>query len=410
MKKIIAMLLALVMVLSLAACGGASGESTSDKPTNSGSSDADVAGVGNSNFDLESGNTAKVDKEKLTEEKGTFKIAFSYGQFTDKLGSQFKNSLEYLAANYNVEMVFFEGGSGDEGVTILESVLSSGDIDGVIQVGGSAANVAVANKYNVPYVFACGFPSLEEEIQGCIAYDNFLGGCIDDDTWAGTRCIEALYENGCRNITYSGITQGFVKSHDDRYKAMHEVVAAHDDLNLLAENYTMGLWADDVATFNASFTNIDGMGFSAMVDGVYTALESEGIADGSIKISAVDISSMTGQYFKNGVQVWTCGGQYATAMVAWAVLYNYLMDGTRIIPDPAKPLIRQYIEITSYEEYEQYVKYVEGALPTYDADEIADMIHYLNPDVTYDDYEKEAHTYSLSDIIARHGYYYDPQG
>lgn len=403
MKKFIAMLLALTLVLSLAACGAPGKEGGA-------SSDADVAGVGNANFDLESGKTSLVDKAKLTEEKGTFKIAFSYAQFTDKLGSQFKNSLEYLAANYNCEMVFFEAGSGDEAVTNLESVLSSGDIDGVIQVGGTAAQVAVANKYKVPYVFACGFPSIAEEIQGCIAYDNFLGGVIDDDTWAGTRSIEALYDSGCRNITYSGLTQGVVKSHDDRYKGMHAVVEAHDDLNLLGENYTMGLWADDVATFNASFGNIDGMGFSAMVDGVYTAMESEGIADGSVKIAAVDISSMTGQYFKNGVQVWTCGGQYATAMVAWAVLYNYLMDGTRIIPNPAEPLIRQYIEITSYEEYEQYVKYVEGTLPTYDADEIAMMIHYLNPDVTFADYEKEAHTYSLADIVARHAYYYDPQG
>ena len=400
MKKLIAMLLALVMVFGLAACGAGS----------SASSDAEVAGVGNSNFDLESGNTSKVDKDKLTAEKGTFRIAFSYAQFADKLGSQFKNSLEYLAANFNCEMVFFETGSGDEQITNLESLLSGGNIDGVIQVGGSAANVAVANKYGVPYVFACGFPSQEEEIKGCVAYDNFLGGCIDDDTWAGTRCIEALYENGCRNITYSGLTQGFVKSHDDRYKAMHAVVESHPDLNLLAENYSMALWADDIATFNASFSNIDGMGFSAMGDGVYTAMESEGIADGSIKIAGVDISSMTGQYFQKGVQVWTCGGQYATAMIAWAVLYNYLLDGTRIIPDPAQPLVRQYIEITSYEEYEQYVKYVEGALPTYDADEIADMIHYLNPDVTYADYETEAHTYSLADIVARHAYYYDPQG
>lgn len=409
MKKIIAMLLTLVMVFSLAACG-AGGEDGGSEGGGKSATDAEVAGVGNSNFDLESGNTSKVDKAKLTEEKGTFKIAFSYGQFTDKLGSQFKNALEYLAANYNCEMVFFESGSGDEGITNLESVLSAGDIDGVIQVGGSAANVAAANKYKVPYVFACGFPSQEEEVQGCIGYDNFLGGVIDDDVWAGEHCIEALYDAGCRNITYSGITQGFVKSHDDRYKAMHTVLERHPDMNLLAENYSMGLWADDVATFNASFSNIDGMGFSAMVDGVYTALESEGIADGSVKIAAVDISSMTGQYFQNGVQVWTCGGQYATAMVAWAVLYNYLMDGTRIIPDPAQPLIRQYIEITSYEEYEQYVKYVEGSLPTYDADEIANMIHYLNPDVTYADYETEAHTYSLADIVARHAYYYDPQG
>ena len=394
MKKLIAAVLALVMLFGLAACGADSSES-------------EAVGQENANFDLTSGNASKVNKEELTEKFGTFKIAFSYGQFTDKLGSQFKNCLEYLASNYNVEMVFFEAGSGDEQVTNLESILSKGDVDGVIQVGGTAAQVAVANKYNVPYVFACGFPSLEEEITGCVAYDNFLGGVIDDDTWAGVRCIEALYDAGCRNITYSGLTQGFVKSHDDRYKGMYKVLEEHSDLNLLAENYSMGLWADDVASFNASFDNIDGMGFSAMVDGVYTALESEGMADGSVKIAAVDISSMTGNYFKNGVQVWTCGGQYATAMVAWAVLYNYLTDGTRIIPDPSQPLIRQYIEITSYEDYESYVKYVEGSLPTYDADEIAEMIHYFNPDVTYADYEKEATTYSLSDIMARHSYYYD---
>lgn len=396
MKKVIAMVLALVMVFGLVACGdGAS------------SSDGDAVGQGNANFDLSSGHKSKVNKEELTEKFGTFKIAFSYAQFTDKLGSQFKNALEYLASNYNVDMVFFETGSGDEAVTNLESILSKGDIDGVIQVGGTAAQVAVANKYNVPYICACGFPSLEEEIKGCAAYDNFLGGAIDDDVWAGVHCIEALYDAGCRNITYSGLTQGFVKSHDDRYKGMYKVLEEHPDMKLLAENYSMGLWADDVATFNASFNNIEGMGFSAMVDGVYTALESEGMANGSIKIAAVDISSMTGNYFKKGVQVWTCGGQYATAMVAWAILYNYLIDGTRIIPDPTKPLIRQYIEIKSYEDYESYVKYVEGTLPTYDADEIANMIHYFNPDITYADFEKEAVTYSLPDIMARHAYYYE---
>ena len=53
------------------------------------------------------------------------------------------------------------------------------------------------------------------------------------------------------------------------------------------------------------------------------------------------------------------------------------------------------------------MKYVEGALPTYDADEIANMIHYFNPDITYADFEKEAVTYSLPDIMARHAYYYE---
>ena len=103
MKKVIAMVLALVMVFGLVACGDGAG-----------SSDGDAVGQGNANFDLSSGHKSKVNKEELTEKFGTFKIAFSYGQFTDKLGSQFKNALEYLASNYNVDMVFFEAGSGDE--------------------------------------------------------------------------------------------------------------------------------------------------------------------------------------------------------------------------------------------------------------------------------------------------------
>ena len=388
MKKLLALFLAMCMMLSMVACAGAGG------------SGGDGEAVGQEEVKFEEGSdTERFNKEELP----PYKIAFSYANFTDKLGSQFKQSLQYLADAYNVEMVFFETGSGDDQVTNIESVLAAGDIDGVITVGGSPATVAVSNKYNVPHVMACGFPSLEEEIKGVAAYDNFLGGVIDDDEWAGERCIEALYDAGCRNICYSGLTLGFVKSHDDRAAAMQRVVASHDDMKLLADSYTMAEWATDISSFHASYPEMDGMGFSAIGDAVYLALESEGLTDGSVKVAGIDISSQTGTYFQNGVQVWTCGGQYATAMVGFAILYNYLIDGTRMIPDPAEPLVRQYIEITSYEDYENYVKYVESPLPTYNVDEIADMIHYFNPDVTYADYEKEAQTYSLEDIMKRHG-------
>lgn len=387
MKKLIAILLVLTMVFCMTACTG-------DDDDNLGGDVKDFTGE-----------LTVANKEDLPH----YKIAFSYAQFTDKLGMQFKNAIQYLCDAYNCEAVFFEAGSGDDQVTQIEAALSAGDIDGVITVGGSPATVAVSNKYGVPHVMACGFPSLEEEIKGCAAYDNFLGGVVDDDVWAGTRCIEALYEAGCRKITYSGLTQGFVKSHDDRYKAMYAVVDAHDDLELLVDNYSMAEWANDVASFHAAYPELEGMGFSAMTDAVYLALESEGMADGSVKIAAVDISSQTGEYFKKNVQVWTCGGQYATAMVGWAILYNYLSDGTRIISDPTTPITRQYIEVTSYEEYQDYVKYVENPIPTYTADEIAQMIHKFNPDVTIADYEKEAKTYSLEDIIRRHASFIDAE-
>ena len=275
MKKILAIILAAAMMLALAACGA-------------GDDGGEI--IGEETEEFTQGTESDVVND---EELPRFKIAFSYTRFTDKLGGQFRDSLQYLADNFNVEMIFFESGSGDDQITQIESVLAAGDIDGVITVGATPATVAVSNRYGVPHICACGFPSLEEEIQGVAAYDNFLGGVIDDDVWAGTHCIEALYEAGCRNICYSGLTQGLVKSHDDRANAMRAVVASHDDMNLLADSYTMMEWADDVASFHAAFPDMDGIGFSALSDAIYLAMESEGLADGSVKIAGIDISSQT---------------------------------------------------------------------------------------------------------------------
>ena len=401
-KRLAAIVLSAMMAASLLACGSsdssAPASTDSAAETTEAAAEDDGEAVGQADVYFAPAEVTKFNPDELDHHK----IAFSYYAFSDKLGSQFQKSIQYLADAYNCDVVFFESGSStDDQVTNLESVLSAGDIEGVIYVGGSPALVDVANKYGAAFVSACGFPSTEEEIKGVASYDNYLGGVIDDDVWAGEQVQQALYDAGCRNIAFSGLTQGLVKSHDDRAQAMRDFVASHDDYNLLADNYSWGEAANDVATFHASFPELDGIGFSAIGDEIYLALESEGLTDGSIKIAGVDISSQTGIYFQNGVQVWTCGGQYATAETAFAVLYNYLSDGTRIITDTSTPLIRKYIAITSYDDYKNYVQYVEGDVPTYTADEIADMIHVFNPDITYADYETYADTYSLEDIISR---------
>lgn len=383
MKKILSYALILALLFSVVACQTDNGDDPGDD---------DVVGEAEASFERE--------EPQDTGDLPKYKIAFTYYFFEDKLGGQFRESIRYLADAFNVDAVFFESGTGDEQISNWESVLTAGDIDGVITVGVTPALMEVAKRYDVPVVTACGFPSVADEISGTAAYDNFLGGVIDDDYWAGYRTIEALYDAGARNFVFSGLTIGMVKSHDDRMNAMKDFVAEHSDMELLADSYTLGEGASDVPTFNASFPELEAMAFSAIGDGVYSAIETEGLV-GEIKLSGVDISSQTGTYFKNGTQVWTCGGQYATAMVGFAVLYNYLADGTRIIENTAEPIVRKYIEITSYDDYKQYVEYVESEVPTYTADEIAQMIHYFNPDVTIDDYLEDAEAYSLEDIIER---------
>ena len=361
---------------------------------------ADVAGL--SDVAYAPADTSMLDQEVLNN-LPHYKFAFSYYAFTDKLSQQFKGCLEYLGAAFNVEFVFFESGMGDEAVTNIESILAAGDIDGVIYVGGSQALLDVCEKYQVPFISACGFPSTEVEQQGCASYSMYLGGVVDDDIWAGTQCVQALYDAGCRNFCFSGATQGLVKSHDDREKAMQAFIAEHTDMNLLSESLTMMETANDIATFAASFGGLmDGYISTAASDATYQALSSEGLDDGSVKYATVDISSQTGVYFQNGVQVWTCGGQYPTVMVAFAVLYNYLSDGVQMIEDKTQPLTRKYIEITSYEDYENYCKYIESDVPGYTAEEISKMMLVFNPDVTIADLQADADTYSLSDVMERH--------
>lgn len=373
MKKILVLLLALVMTLGL--CTSALAE-----------------------FDA---GTLTTDKEIPQ----GLKIAFAYRSFSDKLGSQYKNAIQYLCDAFGVEVIFFEvGDGGDTAVSAVESVLAAGDVDGLIVAGAtSPAHVAAADKYGAAYVCTGGFPATAEEIASCVAYDCFLGGLLDDDDWAGEQAIEALYAAGCRNICYSGLTKGIVSSHDARAAAMHRVVEKYEDLNLLAENYSMLEWSADISSFVASYPELDGYAFSACADSLYLAFETEGIADGSVKMATVDISSETGTYFEKGVQAWTCGGQYGTAMMAFSVLYNYLADGTRIIADPSVPMLRPYIGISSYEEYEDYVKYVENPLPVYTADEIMHTIHYFNEEASVATFEEYAANYSVADVAARHG-------
>ena len=150
---------------------------------------ADVAGL--SDVAYAPADTSMLDQEVLNN-LPHYKFAFSYYAFTDKLSQQFKGSLEYLGEAFNVDFVFFESGMGDEAVTNIESILAAGDIDGVIYVGGSQALLDVCEKYQVPFISACGFPSTDVEQQGCASYSMYLGGVVDDDIWAGTRCVESL--------------------------------------------------------------------------------------------------------------------------------------------------------------------------------------------------------------------------
>jgi ABC-type sugar transport system substrate-binding protein len=352
---------------------------------------------------------AEQESETAVEETGIlpknlprFRIGVLYYSFTDKLGSQMKAAMEYLAEDFNIEFVFMEAATGaDAYLTAIENTLQTG-LDGILAVYANAAALEACKKAgNVPYVCIQAEPSGEDLANELASYECYLGAICENDYHVGCRTVEGLYAQGCRKIALCGLTPGLSATHDNRARGVRDTVAKYNDLELIAEDYSMAEFAKAISTFAAAFPEMDGLITTMGSEAIYQAMRTEGLT-GNVKYATVDISESTGDYFESGDLSWIAGGQYGTTMVGFAVLYNYLCDGTRIIEDTSKTFYRPFIEVTSLDEFQTYLKYVDGDVPVYTVEEIAKMIKGFNPEASFDTFSKAAEEYSLQDIMNRH--------
>jgi ABC-type sugar transport system substrate-binding protein len=382
MKKLIAVILILVIVISMTGCKGAS-----------------ESGLGKDRKDF------KVDWEgPVKENLPRYKIGLVYAQFTDKLGSQMQNAMKYLADAFNVEFSYIEsGGDAEQTLKIMESAAQTG-LDGVLMVGGTPAILDALG--DIPLVTIQAEPTNDEVAAEMSTYDNYLGAVCENDYDVGYRAAEALYKQGARKFGLLGLTKGLSKTHDQRAKAFVDFVSKQEDAELLAEDYSLAKLAEGITAFAASFPEMDGLFSTLGMESAYQAMRTEGLT-GKVKFATIDISESTGDYFESGDLAWIAGGQYGTTMVGFAILYNYIADGTRIIPDTKETFYRPFLEISSLKEFETYVKYVDSEIPVYSIGEVANMIHAFNEDADFEYFQKLAEDYSMEDIKTRHAELFD---
>ena len=394
LKRILCFLLVVLMLTAvLSACGG----QTATKP------DEGTAAGGEQKAPTTAPVAEPETKSIIPAELPKFKIGVMYYTFTDKLGSQMKNALDYIADDFNVEFQYIEASwSAEAGQAAMETALQTG-LDGIIAVSSGVAVLDACKKAgNVPFVSIQVEPIDNNVAADMAAYDCYLGAVSENDLQVGINAIEALHASGVRNLGVCGLTPGYARSHDDRIRGVKSAVKQKTDLTLVAEDYTLAEYAKSVSSFAAAYPEMDGLFVSQGVESIYQTMNTEGLI-GSVKLAMVDISESTGDYFDNGTLVYIAGGQYGTTMIGFALLYNYLYDNTRIIPDTTVTLRRPFIEVKSSEEYEHYLKHVDGGIPVYTAEEIAALIHGFNPEASYGSFAKASADYSLGDIVARHG-------
>ncbi|MDR1971270.1 MAG: substrate-binding domain-containing protein, partial [Treponema sp.] len=188
------------------------------------------------------------------------KIGVMYYSFTDKLGSQMKNAITYLAEGFNIEPIFYEfqSPSAEAVLATVEGAIQGG-VDGIIAVACTPALVDACKKNgNIPFVTIQTEPINEAQAREMAAYDNFLGAVSEDDYQTAYKAMEAIYAAGARNFGVAGVTKGALRSHDLRAEAALKFISEHSDAKLIADDYSSN-FAQAIESWAASYPELDGI-------------------------------------------------------------------------------------------------------------------------------------------------------
>ena len=394
MKKILCLLIAVSMIVGLVAC-----QSAVETPL--GTPSESVEQTSNASPEVSS------DSESLEPSDVTIpsdlpekKIGVMSVSYANTIGVQYKNSLEKLADAFNIELVLLEmGTSSEQAQAVFESALQTG-LDGLITVGTSTAQLEACKKAGIPVVVYGTGPIDEQQEQGFAGFDNFFGTIGESNYELGINAAEALYEAGCRKIGAVGITEGLSRTQDDRMKSFRDGVDKYEDMEIIAEDLSMGKFGEAISSFAAAYPEMDGIFAADMPEAVYQAIANEGLV-GRVKLASIGVCDATKDYFENGTLVYATGGDIGSLMLSFPVMYNYIYDGTLLIPDRDTVWMDPF-KMYSSEDYDIYLKEATGDAIVYTPEELAAMIVGFNPQFTPEDFEQIVSDYSLQDVFTRH--------
>ncbi|MSA00948.1 substrate-binding domain-containing protein [Lactonifactor sp. BIOML-A3] len=374
MKKIMALLLAGVMCVSLSACG--------------------------SGDDKESKESSSTDKK--TEAKTGMTIAqnsFVSGDYAFGImkkasevvieGSQ--NTLNELTDNANINNVQSD----------VENMINSG-VDGALWWGVLDSYFQVGpqqfNEAGVPFAFFDCAPSTEEIQAPIDEMEYYAGSCIGDNEAFGEQMAEQALADGCKEaIVFANEIGSSVAIRAEKFKEVFEAGGGKVD-EISHVSTTSNAHIEATQNMLATYPDVDCIyGVSiAYALGSYTITSQ--MPDRKINIYATDITPDSLDYLKNNSIQGLNGGHWVENYVAAALLLNTI-DGKKTTDEDGKPLnlVVDPVVITPATA-DLYQKFWIDEMP-YSYDEIKNLLYRENPDVTAADFTDFVENYSVESVL-----------
>lgn len=398
MKKVIALLLTLAMVFSMAGCG------------NSGAAVTDTA-------QTESGTTENVESEEATDAvwsdqagaaetcgdpDGKYTVGVIIHTTTDFLCSKYKAYTDYLGKAYGVKFNYYiiENFADETYLSAIENLCAQG-VNAIITTNFSGTAVLQGLKTceeNGVYL-GVGWSQIDDTIREQVfASDYFVGSSYEADYDAGYQIIESLIDSGCKNIAAIGYEPG-ITCHDRRWEGMMQAFEDHPEIKKAGE-YRGLEFTKAVEDFLAADDTIDGIAITLLgIEYCSEPIKSAG-REGEVKIAFCDLSENCQESLDSGATVCAIGGQYSDVVFPFVLIYNAL-EGNPL--DKVEVPVN-FIVCKSGSEFSDYMKYLHNdGVYAWTTDEIDQLIKSKNSEASSEDLLKMGASYSIEDTIARHG-------
>lgn len=359
-----------------------------------------IAGCGSSTEKTPtSSEQTKATGEQTTTQTATtpakkFKIGFSYYSYTDATGEAFKEAIEYTAKELGAEAICTEWPQmSQEGALQANQDLLQKGVDGLIAIFAPPGLIDACKQKNVPLAQFAYIPA-SDVMKTAADSGIYVGTILTDEVKAGYNAGQGMYDKGCRNVAYLSLPAG-TSVHDNRVKGFEQFAKEHSDFKILS-NFR-GAADKQIDAFKqivSSYPNLDGIYVTANSGSIVNTIYTDGL-DKKVKFAAFDAQEGTDQQLKDGVMVFLGCGQQNVAQLATVNLIYRLANGKNLLPDVIQSVNSNYIYLKSSEDYDNYMKYLQGGAQAYNGDELRSM-------TSFDIFNKFAMDYSIEDVVARH--------
>lgn len=387
-RKSLALILVLCLVVSLfAGCGGAKGN---NQTTN-------AAGTSST-----AGKTIP-----------KFKIGLPWWTSTDPSIVSIKNNVQAAVEAAGGELVVVNSDMTADSLVNNISELISRNVNGILVMPASDSMLPTIDKMcsKAGVYYATYFRDIHDETikKQIMASKYFAGGCHEDDKQCAYNITKSLVDMGVKNLCVVNIAKGDTSS-DLRDAGVKQAVD-ETHIKLLNTTYSITTQTDMTKAINsyiAAYPQMDGILLAGTYcDAALPTIE-KALADhnlnGKVKVGRIDWDTTMGQFFANKSFNVAYGGQFQIdPMLSMLILVNQVI-GTPINSDNTPCWLQtNYLKLTSKEEADNFVKYFQGDLPVYTADEIKKtMIKFYDPSINADTYKKIISSFSVQDVVTRH--------